>query len=248
MIINYVKILDRLERIRKILVVSFAALLAVALLLYLKADWLIGILIKPLGSKQLVYLTPMEGIMSKIQIAFFGALTVCFPFILWQSARFAAPLLTGTQKKIIYAMIPLTVILFGIGLIFGFSVITPVTLKFLLETGQQYMVASLSANRYFSFVIMLSLGMGLVFELPLVMFVLAILGIIKAKTLREKRKIAAIAIVVLTAILTPTPDALTFVIASLPVLALYELSILAISAYEKMTKSKKLKSASVQEV
>ncbi|GAB6151323.1 twin-arginine translocase subunit TatC [Desulfosporosinus burensis] len=246
LIINYVKIIDRLERARKVLALSMLALMVVTVLFYLKADVLVQLLTQPLGQRELVFLSPVEGFMAKIKVVFFSAFIVCFPLILWQSIRLAAPLLTQAQRRIVYWVIPVATLLFAAGVLFGYIIIIPMTLKFLLNTGQQYMVATLSASLYFSFVIMLILAMGAVFELPLIMGVLALVGIISSKTLKEKRKVAFLAVVIVTALLTPTPDVFTLVAASLPVLGLYELSILLISSYERVSARKK--QSLVQEV
>jgi len=239
LIINYVKIIDRLERARKVLALSMLALMVVTVVFYLKADVLVQLLTQPLGQRELVFLSPVEGFMAKIKVVFFSAFIVCFPLILWQSIRFASPLLTHAQRRIVYWVIPVATLLFAAGVLFGYMVIIPTTLKFLLNTGQQYMVATLSANLYFSFVIMLILAMGAVFELPLIMGVLALLGVISSKTLKKKRQLAGLAIVVVTALLTPTPDVFTLAAASLPVFGLYELSILLIYSYEKVSARKK---------
>ncbi|KJR45357.1 Twin-arginine translocation protein TatC [Desulfosporosinus sp. I2] len=239
MIINYVKIIDRLERVRKVLALSILALVVVTVVFYLKADVLVQLLTKPLGQRELVFLSPAEGFMAKIKVAFFSAFIVCLPLILWQSIRLVTPLLSLAQRRIIYWVIPVATLLFAAGVSFGYMVIIPMTLKFLLNTGQQYMVATLSAILYFSFVFMLVIVMGAVFELPLIMGVLASVGIISSKTLKEKRKVAFLAIVIVTAVLTPTPDAFTLVAASLPVLGLYELGILLIASYEKVSARKK---------
>jgi len=246
LIINYVKIIDRLERARKVLALSILVLVVVTVVFYFKADVLVELLTKPLGQRELVFLSPVEGFMAKIKVVFFSALIVCLPLILWQSIRLTTPLLTHAQRRIVYWVIPVATLLFAAGVLFGYMVIIPMTLKFLLNTGQQYMVATLSASLYFSFVIMLILAMGSVFELPLIMGVLALVGIISSKKLKEKRKVAFLAVVIVTALLTPTPDVFTLVATSLPVLGLYELSILLISSYERVSARKK--QSLVQEV
>lgn len=102
MIINYAKIVDRLERIRKALSFSIIAVLAVTVALYIKADVLVGLLTKPLGVEELVFLTPMEGLITKVKIAFFSALALCLPLIIWQFTRMASPLLPEKQRKAVY--------------------------------------------------------------------------------------------------------------------------------------------------
>lgn len=247
MIINYAKIVDRLERVRKALLYSMLAVLLVTVLLYIRADILIKLLAEPLGQRELVFLTPMEGLITRVKIAFFSALALCLPVILWQFIRTAAQLMTDRQKKVIYWLIPAAMLLFAGGVLFGYKVAVPVTLKFLLETGQQFMTATLSGNRYFSFILVLLMAMGVVFQLPLVMAALGVLGIISSKMLRKNRKVAVLAILALVALITPTPDAFTLLIIGSPLLGLYEASIWLIVLYEKVS-SRKNKMLSVQEV
>lgn len=236
--INYAKIVGRLEQIRKALVISIVSLLLVTVILYIKADFLIKFLVEPLGKRELVFLTPAEGLITRVKIAFLSALALCLPVILWQSVRIASEYVTARQKKVIYWIIPVAMPLFACGVLFGFKVAIPVILKFLLETGQQYMTATLSGNRYFSFILMLSLVMGAIFQLPLVMVVLAGLGIITSKMLRQKRKVAIIIILLLVGLMIPTPDILTLLAVSSPVLGLYELSVWSIFICEKIVKRK----------
>lgn len=247
MIINYAKIIERLEHIRKALIVSGVAVLLVTTILYIKADILIQFLAAPLGQRELVFLTPMEGLITRVKIAFFTALALCLPVILRQFIRAASRFMTDRQRKVLYWAIPVVMLLFAGGVFFGFKVAIPVTLKFLLETGQQYMTATLSGNRYFSFILMLSLALGVVFQLPLVMAVLAALGIIHSSMLRQKRKVIVLGILALVALITPTPDVFTLTVISSPLLGLYELSIWLIFIYEKIS-SRKNKIPGLQEV
>ncbi len=238
MIINYAKIIDHLKCIRKDLIISGTVVLLVTAILYVKADILIHFLAGPLDQRELVFLTPMEGLITRIKIAFFSALAICLPVILWRFIRSASRFMTDIQRKVLYWAIPLVMLLFAAGAFFGFKVVIPLTLKFLLETGQQYMTATLSGNRYFSFILMLSLALGVVFQLPLVMAVLAGLGIIHSNMLRQKRKVIILAILVLVALITPTPDVFTLMVVSLPLLGLYELTIWLIFIYEKISSRK----------
>jgi sec-independent protein translocase protein TatC len=247
MIINYAKIIEQLEQIRKALIVSGAAVLLVTTVLYFKADILIYFLAAPLGQRELVFLTPMEGLITRVKIASFTALAFCQPVIFWQFIRAASRFMTDRQRKVLYWAIPVVMLLFAGGVYFGFKVVIPVTLQFLLETGQQFMTATLSGNRYFSFILMLSLALGVVFQLPLVMAVLAVMGIINSSMLRQKRKGVILAILVVVALITPTPDPVTLTVISLPLLGLYELTIWLILVYEKFS-TRKNKIPDFQEV
>ena len=238
MIINYAKIVDRLERIRKALSFSIIAVLAVTIALYIKADVLIGLLTKPLGVKELVFLTPMEGLITKVKIAFFSALALCLPLVIWQFTRMASPLLPKKQRKAVYLFIPAVTVLFFGGVLFGFQMIIPFVFKFLISAGEEFMTATLSGNRYFSFIIMLALAMGVIFQLPLVMVALSWVGLITSKWMRQKRKAAMIGILLLTGLMIPTPDIFTLLIVSSPVLVLYELSIWIIVLMEKAQKTR----------
>lgn len=248
MIINYAKIVDRLERIRKALSFSIIAVLAVTVALYIKADVLIGLLTKPLGIQELVFLTPMEGLITKVKIAFFSALALCLPLVIWQFTRMASPLLPEKQRKAVYLLIPAVTVLFFAGVVFGYQMIIPFVLKFLMSAGEEFMTATLSGNRYFSFIIMLALAMGAIFQLPLVMVALSWVGLLTSQGMRQKRKAAMIGMLLLTGLLIPTPDIFTLLIVSSPVLALYEMSIWIIVFMEKAQKIRNKKLGYYQEV
>jgi len=109
-----------------------------------------------------------------------------------------------------------------------------------MSFGGEHMKPMLSVGKYFSFVITLTMSLGIVFELPIVMLILSKFGIVNHQRLVKKRKYALLIIVIITAIITPTPDAITLLAVSVPLIMLFELSIWLIFVYEKVFSRKKL--------
>ncbi|MDO4215167.1 MAG: twin-arginine translocase subunit TatC [Bacteroidales bacterium] len=158
--------------------------------------------------------------------SFMLAVIVTVPFLLWEVWKFVQPALYPHEQKGIKKAMLLGSGMFFIGVSIGYFVVFPITLRFLanyeLSTS---IVTMLSLNSYMDNFMMLVICMGLAFELPLVTWLLSLIGLLKRSMLRKYRRHAIVAIVVLAAIITPTSDPFTLSIVSLPLCLLYELSI-----------------------
>lgn len=231
-----------LDRFRKIILWIILIIIAAASLVYLEANLLIDILTKPLNGIQLHFMTPSEGLMARLKISFLGGLVIASPVIIFLIIRFTGPILTKKIKRLlIFLILPLSFVLFLGGLYFGYTLVLPTTIEFLIESGEGFMQPTLSANEYFSFIVSLLFCIGIIFELPLVLIALSRIGIITSKMLKKKRKITIFVAVIITALITPTSDAFTLIIVTLPILVLYEISIWSIFLLEKKDKRKKSK-------
>ena len=231
-----------LEKSRKTILWIILIIIAAASLVYLKANLLISILAKPLNGMQLHFMTPSEGLMAKLKISFLGGLVIASPVIIFLIIRSTGPALTKKIKRLlIFLIIPLSFFLFIFGMYFGYALILPTTIKFLIDSGDGFMLPILSANEYFSFIGSLLFCIGVIFELPLILIALSRIGIITSKMLKNTRKITILLSFVITAIITPTSDVFTLTIVTLPILVLYEISILSIFLLEKKDKRKKSK-------
>ena len=231
-----------LEKSRKTILWIILIIIAAASLVYLKANLLISILAKPLNGMQLHFMTPSEGLMAKLKISFLGGLVIASPVIIFLIIRSTGPALTKKIKRLlIFLIIPLSFFLFIFGMYFGYALILPTTIKFLIDSGDGFMLPILSANEYFSFIGSLLFCIGVIFELPLILIALSRIGIITSKMLKNTRKITILLSFVITAIITPTSDVFTLTIVTLPILVLYEISIWSIFLLEKKDKRKKSK-------
>ncbi|OOM82420.1 Sec-independent protein translocase protein TatC [Clostridium puniceum] len=231
-----------IERFRKIIIWIILIIIIAASLVYIKADLLINILTKPLNGIPLHFMTPSEGLMAKIKISFLGGIVVASPFIIFLIIRFTGPILTKKIKiLLIFIIIPLSSILFFGGLCFGYILVIPSTIQFLIACGTEFMDPILSANQYFSFIVTLLFCVGLIFELPIILIALSRIGIITSNILKKKRKVAILLSFISIALVAPALDAFTFILVTMPIIVLYELSIWSIVLLEKNDGRKKSK-------
>lgn len=237
-----VKFVHLLERSRKIILWIILIIIAAASLVYLKANFIINLLAKPLNGIQLNFMTPSEGLMAKLKVSFLGGLVIASPIIIFLIILFAGPALTKKIKRLlIFLIIPLSFVLFIGGAYFGYTLVLPTTINFLISSGDGFMKPVLSANEYLSFIGSLIFCVGVIFELPLILIALSRIGIINSKMLKKARKMTILLSFISGALITPSSDAFTLTIVTLPILVLYEISILSIFLLEKKDQRKKNK-------
>jgi len=160
-----------------------------------------------------------------------------FPYFLYELWRFIKPALHEQERKSATGFTFYASMLFLLGLLFGYFIITPLSINFLANFQVSAMIQNqITIDSYLSTVATLSIGTGIVFELPIVIFVFSKLGIITPKIMRSSRRYASIIILLIAAIVTPTPDALTMLTVSFPLFLLYELSIFVSSKVERQRK------------
>jgi sec-independent protein translocase protein TatC len=178
---------------------------------------------------------------SSITMAFAGGFIVAFPYICWEFWQFIKPALHDNEKKNSHFAILGISSFFLLGALFGYLVLSPFTFNFLasyqLGTNMQ-LVTHPTLNDYLENLVSLVLGCGLAFELPVVAYSLTKLGVITPGMLRSSRKYAYIVILILAAIITPSPDWLSQVIVFIPLLLLYELSIIISTKVYRITEAK----------
>ncbi len=180
----------------------------------------------PEGST-LIFTRPAEGFMTYLKVSIFVALVAAIPFILYQIWRFVAPALYKHEKQIVVPFIFFGTVFFLLGAAFCYYVAAPPAFKFLLnEYSSQYVKAFPSIREALSFIMALMLGFGIIFEFPLIVFVLARIGIVTSGWLRQKRKYAILLSAVVAAVLTPTTDAVSMMFMFVPIIVFYELGIL----------------------
>jgi sec-independent protein translocase protein TatC len=161
-------------------------------------------------------------------------ITAGFPYLLWEIWRFIKPALHEKERKAASGFVFYATFLFVLGVMFGYFVITPESINFLSNYTVSSQIQNLfSVDSYMSSVATLTLATGIVFELPIIVYVLSSLGILNAKFMRETRRYAVVAILIIAAIVTPTPDMLTMTIVSIPLFILYEVGILVAAVVDK---------------
>ena len=240
-----VKAVHWLERFRKIILWIVLVIIAASSLVYVQADLLINILAQPLNGVQLHFMTPAEGLMAKLKVSVLGGLIIASPVIIFLIIQATGSVLTKKIKRLlIFLILPLSFVLFAFGMVFGYTLVLPTTIQFLMDTSNGFMIPVLSANQYFSFIGSLLFCIGAIFELPLILIALSRIGIINSKMLKKARKMTILFSVIGAALITPSPDAFTLIIVTLPILVLYEVSIWTIFLFEKKDKRKKSKELS----
>src|SRR6201996_2511851 len=174
-------------------------------------------------------------------IVLIGGFILAFPYVFWQFWKFTKPALTTKELKNTRGVIFWVSLLFFIGVLFGYFVIAPYTINFFANFSIDSNIENIwTIGSYFSTISQLILGAGLAFQLPLVMYFLAKIGVVSAAYLRRVRKYAILIIVIVASIITP-PDMLSTIVASVPLLMLYEISILLCVRVEKRQKLAEIK-------
>lgn len=220
-------IIEHLNELRKRIIISLVALGIGTVFSLPFASYGLKILKLPSSGviEKLVFFSPQEGFMIYMRIAFLSGLIVSMPVILYQVWAFILPAIEERRRRYTVLFIFFCSLSFIIGCLFAYFILIPPALKFLLSFAKDDLEPVISAQKYISFVISLILGCGLVFQMPVLSFILTRLGVINARILRKKYKYVIVIIFIVAAIITPTPDAFNMFMLALPMLFLYELSI-----------------------
>lgn len=223
---SFLEHLDELRR--RLFRAAIALVIAFAVCLYFSEQllhWLVGPIeaVLPPGT-HLAVVRPAEAFMNKMKAAFVGGIVLAIPVVLYQLWAFISPGLYRKEKRWVGPIVFFGTALFCTGVAFCYKVALPSAIGFLVDQSKGFTTV-ITIDSAFSFSSTLLLGMGAVFELPIVIFALARLDLITAKFLWKKFDIAIFVIFVLAAIITPTPDMITQTIFALPMIGLYLISI-----------------------
>ena len=221
------KAIEHLEELRaRIIIVaaffSFAFILGMAL-----SPVIIQKIISDMSISNitLVSLTPLEFIHTQLKIGFFSALLISSPMIIYQLIAFIKPGAKRTELAAVKYTLPSIFVFFISGAAFGYIIFTKIALRFLAHLSSLADIQNMwSLNTFISFILISSVSLGILFELPVVLLLLKYLNLVNEKILSRKRKHVYVSIFILAAIITP-PDVITQVMISLPVILLYEVSL-----------------------
>ena len=175
-------------------------------------------------SDKLVYTSPMGPLTLYITVGIYLGLVLALPFVLHQIWLFVAPGLYKHERRAVASFIGFGTLLFVAGMAFGYYLALPMTLKFLLSIPGPF-TPMISINEYFDMSMIVLLGLGLVFQLPILIFVLALFGIVTPRFLWKNFRYAILIIAIIAAAITPTTDALTMLVFMAPMIVLYLLGI-----------------------
>ena len=218
--------LEHLEELRRRVVRSALAVLIGLVVCYAFSEQILTFLLDPIQDRMgtLSVIRPAEAFMNRVKAAFVGALFVSLPVILYQAWAFVAPGLYPREKRWFLPVVAVGSALFLGGAAFCYAVAMPAAVNFLAEQGEIF-DQHITVDYAFSFSTKMLLGLGVVFEMPLVVFALARLDMVTAKFLRRRLDIAVFLCFLVAAIITPTPDVVTMSIFALPMVGLYIVSI-----------------------
>lgn len=222
--------LEHLEELRKRIVNSLIAILVGMALSFFFINQIFDFIMLPLarllpaGSK-LIYNEPTEAIVLYLKLGGLAGLIVSAPVIMWQVWMFIAPGLYAKEKRFAFPFIFLTTVGFVGGAAFSHYMLFPFAWQYLASFGNDYLIFLPRIESVFSLYIKLLLGMGLIFQLPTVVFFLARMGVVTAGFLARKTKYAILIIFIIAAVITPTPDPMTQSLMAAPMIALYGISI-----------------------
>lgn len=213
------------KRILRIIVAAFIGMLACFIFSEQLFEWLMLPLYRamPEGST-MIYTAPHEAFFTYIKVSLVAGIFLTSPYIFHQAWLFVKPGLYSHERKFLIPISFFSALLFVGGALFGYFIIFPPAYNFFMGFADQFISPMITMKEGFSFALRLLLAFGIVFELPLVVFFLARLGLVTAATLRRIRKYAILCIFGGSALLTP-PDLFTQAFMALPVILLYEASI-----------------------
>ncbi len=180
----------------------------------------------------LIALRPLEPFSVRIRASLMVGLFLAGPVIFYQLWRFITPGLTKRERRYTLPFVVMSQVMFGVGIAFAYLII-PQALRVLLVLGGPRIEAFLSASEYLSFFLRMCLAFAIVFELPLVLIALILAGVLRATSLRTARPYAVIGMATLSALITPTTDAVTLLLVALPMWLFYELSVLVAVLVER---------------
>ena len=212
-------ITSHLEELRSRIIKSLLAVAAGSGVAYFFLDVITKFLTAPVG--KLYYMQPGEAFFTYLKIDIVAGFLIALPIIFFHVWKFFLPALTKDERAVLGLLVPASVILFFAGLAFAFFLILPIALKFFMGFSTEDLQTMFSFQNYFDFVITFLLPFGFVFELPLVVIVLAQLGILTSEFLGKYRRIIFFVSFIIGAIITP-PDVISQISLALPIMLLYE--------------------------
>jgi sec-independent protein translocase protein TatC len=225
--------LDHLEELRwrifwSLIALVIATLIGFGLVYYYNV---LELLIRPVRvasgdeNLKLIYLSPSDSFFVTLKLAIYVGVLMAFPVIAYQIWSFLSPALEKSEKRAIVPALYLGLLLFAAGVAIAYFAALPVTLQFFQRFQTESLQATLEINKTLGFIVKMLFAFGAVFELPIVLMVLTLMGIVTPQFLREKRRHAVVAITVLASFITPGDAVTLTVMMMLPLVLLYELGI-----------------------
>lgn len=223
--------LDHLEEMRWRIFKAGGALVAAAIVGFLGVHYLdvTSLLIRPiegfLPGGRLHAFSPITPFFLELKLALLAGIIIAFPIILYQVWAFLSPALQKHEKRIIVPALYMGLVLFSLGVALAYFIALPVSLEFLFGFQPELLTLTIGADEYLAFVVRLLMAFGVIFELPVVIMILSALGLVTPAFLKEKRRHAVVAITIVAAFLSPGDVIMVTLLMMVPLILLYEFSI-----------------------
>lgn len=219
---------DHIKELRNrffVVAIIFVVASAVA---YNYKDILIHYLLKPLGDEKLIYLNPAGGFSFIFQVTMYVGMAVAIPFLIYNLYRFVSPALPERARQHSALVMISSLILLAIGVTFGYMIAIPGALNFLNNFADGYVIPSLTAESYLNFILAYTAGLGILFQLPLILLLIHWIHPLKPLGLLKFERWMILIAFVAAAMITPTPDIMNQLVIALPIILMYQLGFIAI--------------------
>lgn len=223
-------VVDHLDELRSRIIVSLLVLAAAFVLCAWQSDQILEILNEPLDGRQPVTLSPTEPFLTTVTLSLYAAILLSLPVILYQLYAFVLPAFSPTERRVAFPLLLLVPFLFVAGVVFCYFIVLPPALDFLLGFNTDDFNIQLRAREYYGFAMLTMISLGVLFQIPVGVLALTRLGVVTVDQLRHNRRYAILGMAVLAALL-PTIDPITMLIEMVPLILLYEVSILLAAAF-----------------
>lgn len=219
---------DHIKELRNrffVVAIIFVVASAVA---YNYKDILIHYLLKPLGDEKLIYLNPAGGFSFIFQVTMYVGMAVAIPFLIYNLYRFVSPALPERARQHSALVMISSLVLLSIGVAFGYLIAIPGALQFLNNFADGYVIPSLTAESYLNFILAYTAGLGILFQLPLILLLIHWIHPLKPLGLLKFERWMILIAFVAAAMITPTPDIMNQLVIALPIILMYQLGFIAI--------------------
>ncbi|MEM9006544.1 MAG: twin-arginine translocase subunit TatC [Cyanobacteria bacterium P01_F01_bin.86] len=214
-------IFDHLEELRQRIFYALIAVFIAVIGCFVVVDRIVKLLEVPAQGAKFLQLSPGEYFFVSLKVAGYTGIVIASPFILYQIIAFVLPGLTRREKRLLGPIVLGSSVLFFVGLGFAYIALIPAALNFFINYGEGVVEQLWSIDRYFEFVLLLLFSTGLAFQVPVVQFLLALLGIVDSQTMLKGWRYVLLGAAILGAVLTPSTDPVTQSLLGGAVLALY---------------------------
>lgn len=230
--------LEHIHELRSRLFWVIFTIIAVSAASFQFKDQLIAVTMAPLHGQKLVYLTPGGGFSFIFTLCVYFGVLVAIPVIIYQVYRFIQPLLKQSSRRLLITFMSLSCLLAAGGAAFGYFVTVPAALDFLATFAGDAVTPNLTAESYLNFMVAYVLGLALLFQLPLLLFIFDHVRPFPPGSLLSSQRFVIIGATIVSAVITPTPDVFNMAIVAIPIIVIYQLGVIAVFARHAAIKHK----------